>query len=100
MSVLVVTKISGDTSAFRSALADRGDEFEAIAARAQASGAIHHRFGIGDGFVLVVDEWQTADQWQQFFSDPELQAFIGSAGGNPGPPEILVAEAVSSPDVF
>ncbi len=38
-----------------------------------APGAIHHRFGVGDGFVLVVDEWETIEQFQQFFSNPELQ---------------------------
>ena len=50
-------------------------------------GAIHHRFGIGDGFVVVIDEWETAEQFNTFFGDPELQQFIseiGAAGGPPG----------------
>ena len=61
---------------------------------------IHHRFGLGDGFVQVVDEWETAEQFESFFSDPDLQAFIGSVGGLPGPPEMTVTEAISSPDQF
>ncbi len=100
MSVLVTIKVTGDTDAFQKALADRGSEFKEIGDRAQGVGAIHHRFGIGDGFVLVVDEWETAEQFQQFFGNPELQAFIITVGGDPTPPEITVTEAVSSPDEF
>jgi hypothetical protein len=100
MSVLVTAKVSGDTDAFRKALSERGSEFEEIAARARGVGAIHHRFGIGDGYVLVVDEWQSADEFEKFFGDPELQAFIGTVGGHPTQPEITMTEAVSSPDEF
>jgi hypothetical protein len=61
---------------------------------------IHHRFGIGDGVIVVVDEWKSVDHFQKFFGDPDLQAFIGSVGGAPAPPEIIVCEAVASPDQF
>jgi hypothetical protein len=100
MSVLVVLKVQGDTAKFRQALQDRGDEFAAIGERAKGVGAIHHRFGIGDGFVTVVDEWESAEQFEAFFSDPSLQEFIGSVGGAPAPPEMTFSEAVSSPDQF
>ena len=100
MSVLAVVKIQGDTAKFRQSLVDRAGEYEKIADMARAAGAIHHRFGIGDGSVLAVDEWETAEQFQQFFANPDLQAFIGSVGGAPTPPEITVTEAVASPDQF
>ena len=100
MSVLVVGKFRGDTAAFRQALADRAGEFAKISDMARAAGGIHHRFGVGDGFVVMVDEWETAGQFQQFFSDPDLQAFIGSIGAAPVPPEITVTEAVASPDQY
>ena len=101
MSVLIVGKMSGDVAAFRTALAERGDEFAAWAEKAKAVGAVHHRFGVGDGYVLIVDEWGSAEQFQGFFGDPELQAFVASAGGDPSaPPDITVAEAISSPDEF
>jgi len=100
MSVLVILKVQGDTATFRQALQDRGDEFAAMAERAKAAGAIHHRFGVGDGFVSVVDEWGSADQFEVFFSDPGLQEFIGSIGADPAPPELTISEAVSSPDQF
>jgi hypothetical protein len=100
MSVLVIAKFQGDTAKFTQALADRGGEFAEIGDRARSAGGIQHRFGVGDGFIVVVDEWQSADHFMQFFSDPSLQAFIGSVGAEPGPPEIIIAEAISSPDQY
>jgi hypothetical protein len=100
MSVLVITRFQGDTAVFRQALVERDGEFVKIADSARAAGAIHHRFGVGDGFVVVVDEWQSVEQFQQFFSDPGLQSFIASAGATPEAPQVIVSEAVSSPDQF
>ena len=100
MSTLIVGKFAGDTTKFRQALTDRADEFAAIGDRAKQAGCIHHRFGVGDGFVVVVDEWETAEQFQRFFEDPELQSFIASTGAAAQPPELSITEAVSSPDEF
>jgi hypothetical protein len=100
MSVLVVVKVSGDTTAFHQALADRADEFVAVKERAEQNGAIHHRFGVGEGFVLAVDEWETAEAFEQFFGDPRMHEFIASIGADPAPPEITIAEATPSADEF
>jgi hypothetical protein len=100
MSVLIIAKFAGDTAKFRQALVDRADEFAAYGEQGRAAGALHHRFGIGDGYVLVQDEWQSMDHFEKFFSDPELQAFIAEIGADPGPPEMIIAEAVASSDEF
>jgi hypothetical protein len=100
MSVLVIAKFAGDTAKFRQSVVDRAGEFEKIAGESKAAGAIHHRFGVGDGFVLVMDEWASVEQFQEFFSNPELHAFIGSIGADPAPPEMIISEAVSSADQF
>ena len=100
MSVLIIGKFQGDTAKFRRALTDRADEFAKIADMARAQGGIHHRFGIGDGFVVIVDEWATVEHFQQFFSNPDLQAFIGSVGAAPAPPEITIVDAIASPDQY
>ena len=100
MSMLIIAKFQGDTAKFRQALTERAGEFEKLADQARAAGGIHHRFGVGDGSVVVVDEWESVEHFQQFFGNPELQAFIGSVGAAPAPPEILVAEAVASPDAY
>jgi quinol monooxygenase YgiN len=99
MSVLVIGKVQGDTAKFRQALAERGEEFAKFVGISRASGAIHHRFGIGDGFVVFQDEWESAEQFQRFFADPSLQAFIATIGAE-APPELIVSEAVNSSDEF
>lgn len=100
MSVVITLKFPGDVAKFRQALSEHGDKFAKMAHDAKASGAgIHHRFAVGDGFVLVVDEWQSAEHFQKFFADPDLQALIAMSGAT-GEPEITVAEAISSPDEY
>jgi len=100
MSVLIIAKFKGDTAKFRQSLADRADEFAKIAGESKAVGGLHHQFGVGDGYVLVVDEWESVEHFQKFMANPDLQAFIGSVGGAPEPPEVIVAEAITSPDQF
>jgi hypothetical protein len=98
VSVVIVGKFKGDTAKFRQALTDRADEFAKIGEGARTVGAMHHRFAVGDGYVLVIDEWESVEQFEKFFSDPDLQAFIGSVGAAPEPPELLIGEAVWSAD--
>jgi quinol monooxygenase YgiN len=100
MSVLVLGKFRGDTTTFRKALVDRAGEFAKIAEQAKAAGGIHHRFGIGEGTMVIVDEWESVEHFQKFFANPELQAFIGSVGAEPGPPDLTIAESVASPDQY
>ena len=101
MSVIIATKVFGDTSVFATSLVERADEYRQWGERGRAAGAIHHQFGLGDGFVLVVDEWESTEAFQIFFGDPEIQAFIGSVGGDPGvAPEITVGESVDSADKY
>jgi quinol monooxygenase YgiN len=101
MSVLVILKFQGDVAKFRQALDDHSREFAAFAESARTSGGgIHHRFAVGDGYVVVVDEWESMEHFQKFFANPDLQALIGQSGAAAEPPEIIVAEAISSPDEY
>jgi hypothetical protein len=100
MSALITITIQGDTEKFRQSLVDRADDYSATADKARAAGAIHHRFGAGDGFILVVDEWSSTDQFNQFFSDPDLQAFITEVGGDVNSVVVSTTEAILSPDQF
>jgi hypothetical protein len=96
MSVLVIVRFPGDTDQFRNFVADdsNADRLNEIVDDAKSRGAIHHRFAVGDGFVLVVDEWETGEQFQQFF-----EAVVREGGGQ-GAPEVTIAEAVDTPDQF
>jgi quinol monooxygenase YgiN len=95
MSVLVVTKFTGDTDKFRQALTERTAEFQKHVDASRSEGCLRHQFGIGADFVLVVDEWESAEQFQQFFSDPALQEFIATVGASPEPPQVIAAEALT-----
>jgi len=99
MSVLIIGKFPGDTAVFKKALADRSDELVAVSEQARAAGSIHHRFGVGDGFVVLVDEWESPQQFEQFFGRPDIQALTGEMGAS-GPPEITVVEAVATPSDY
>jgi hypothetical protein len=100
MSVLITSRFQGDTAVFRQALVDHAGDLAKFSEISRSAGAIHHRFGVGDGFVLVVDEWESVEQFQQFFANPDLQALIGQMGAADVPPEITVTEAINSADMF
>lgn len=97
MSVLITVKFQGDTDKFRQALTERGEDLVKMTDAARAAGAIHHRFSIGDGFIVASDEWESAEQFNAFFADPSMGAFLGSMGAAPVPPEVTISEAVSAP---
>ena len=100
MSVLVIVKLKADKAAFEKLVADRGEEMKGISARGKAAGAIHHRFGMGaDGTVVILDEWSSAEAFQKFFSDPEIAAIMQDSGAQ-GPPDVLIVEAMETPDQF
>ena len=99
MSVLVTMKVSGDTEQFRQVMETQPDRISGLADRARAEGCIHHQFAVGDGFVFVVDEWETAEAFQGFISRDDIAAVMGEMGAQ-GEPEITIAEAIDSPDRF
>ena len=100
MSVLVTVKFPGDTDAFRRFISNRADLLEKISEQAKSQGAIHHRFGIGDGFVVAIDEWESAAAFNGFFADNSDIAIAMQDGGAQGEPEVTFAEAVETTDQF
>jgi hypothetical protein len=99
MSVLVTMKVDGDTDQFRRFIATEGDRLRGLAQSARDAGAIHHRFGVGDGFVVVVDEWDSAESFERFISSDTIVEVIGEMGGR-GAPAVDITEAVETPDQF
>jgi heme-degrading monooxygenase HmoA len=98
--VLITVIVPGDTEAFRAFAAEHPDRLKAIADRGREMGAIHHRFAIGDGTVLVVDEWNTAEAFQSFFEGNEEIAAVMQNAGASGPPQVTVYEALETSDQF
>jgi hypothetical protein len=99
MSVLVTIKVAGDTAQFRQVIENESERIQGLSEKARAAGCIHHRWGVGDGFVVVVDEWDSPASFQGFFSSPEIgQAMVDM--GAQGEPEIVISEPFDSPDQF
>src|SRR5437763_16576732 len=68
MSVIVVGKMKTDPANIKKLWANRKADFEAVANEARAAGALHHRWGFGDGFITIIDEWPDAATFESFFS--------------------------------
>ena len=100
MSVLITATVPADPEAFRAFAAEHPDTLTAISERGRELGAIHHRFGLGDGQVLVIDEWDSAESFQSFFEGNEEIAAVMQAVGASGPPQISVYEALETADQF
>ena len=100
MSVLVTMKVQGDTSKFREFAQSHPDKLEAISADARQRGCMHHRFGVGDGFMVVIDEWETAEQFRSFFEGNEQIAEVMQTAGAQGEPEFVFSEALPTSDEF
>ncbi len=100
MSVLVTVKIPGDTNAFQRYVAEHGEKLVAIGDEGKSRGAIHHRFALGDGFMLVVDEWPDAASFMAFFGGSDAIGEVMAASGASGEPDVTVAELIDTPDQF
>ncbi|MFI4989719.1 MAG: hypothetical protein ACHQHO_02225 [Solirubrobacterales bacterium] len=102
MAVLMTLKITGDPSRIEQALTSDPERLAAVAERAKAKGALHHRFyanADGSG-VLVVDEWETAEGFQQFFAEsPDIGAMMAEAGVT-SEPEASFWHPLDTPDAF
>jgi heme-degrading monooxygenase HmoA len=100
VSVLVITRVPGDTQQFRNFMASGATAIQQIAEDAKARGCIHHRVGVGDGFVVVVDEWETAEAFQQFFEgNPQIEDVMRQSGAQ-GAPEFTFMDAIETADQF
>jgi heme-degrading monooxygenase HmoA len=89
MSVIVMLRIDADPKKFEEVAAQNPDRMRAIADRAVGRGVIAHRFlgNEASGQVMVVDEWESAEQFQAFFEDqnPEIGAMMADVGATSQP---------------
>jgi heme-degrading monooxygenase HmoA len=102
MAVLVTLRITGDPNRIEQALTSDVERLMAISERSKEKGALHHRFyANADGSeMLVVDEWETAEGFQQFFGEnPDIGAMMGEAGVT-SEPEAKFFRRLDTPDQF
>jgi heme-degrading monooxygenase HmoA len=70
---------------------------EEITASTQGPGNIHHRFVSGDGELVVIDEWETAEQFHSFFEGNPKIAEVMTSIGLIGASEISVFGSIDAP---
>jgi len=93
MSVIVLARFPvADVGQARAALTANGPLLEEITEDTKKRGAIHHQFAIGEGEIIVIDEWDTAESFQAFFDgNPQVEKVTVDLGVQ-GAPTIEVFE--------
>jgi heme-degrading monooxygenase HmoA len=97
----MVLRVPGaDGAAFEKVASDNADTIRGISDRAKGRGAIHHAFFEGDGEVVVVDEWDSAESFKAFFEDegPNIGPLMAQLGAQPADP--VFYRKLSSGDDF
>jgi hypothetical protein len=71
MSVLVMIRLDADPAKFEEVAASNPDKMKGIRDRAVGKGLIAHRFigKVDGGAIMVVDEWDSAEQFEAFFGE-------------------------------
>jgi heme-degrading monooxygenase HmoA len=100
MSVCIIVKLKVDPANMAKLFAERANELKAVSEQGKAAGAIHHFFAAGDGEVIIVDEWDSADSFQKFFQSNTTIPEIMQSAGVQGAPEFSFYESMDSPDRF
>jgi heme-degrading monooxygenase HmoA len=100
MSVLMVLEVTVDPEAFKRVASENEEAMTGIAGRGKERGAISHMFVAGDGKVMVVDEWDSADSFNAFFEaeGPNIGPLMAQAGAQVGEPRFY--EKIDTPDAF
>ncbi len=100
MSVTVIVKFVVDPKMFGEAHRERAAEFAAVSGDGKAQGCLHHRFVVGEDHVLAVDEWESAEAFQNFFANQTEIPGLMQAAGVSAPPEVSVYQSLNSADSF
>jgi quinol monooxygenase YgiN len=100
MSVIVIGRMQVEPANVAKLFSQRKADFEGIRKEAEAAGAQHHRWGFGDGEVVIIDEWNDAASFHTFFGSHTVIADLMQEAGVQGPPEFTILEAEQAPDEF
>ena len=71
---------------------------EEITESTRGAGMLHHRFVSGDGELMVIDEWETAEQFQSFFDGNPKVAEVMASIGMTGPPRSPCSDRSTHPE--
>lgn len=97
MSVTVILQFPvSDIKKAIEGLHSKAKVLEEITESTKSAGMLHHRFVAGDGELMVIDEWETADQFQSFFDGNPKVATVMESVGVTGPPQIRVFGSIDA----
>jgi heme-degrading monooxygenase HmoA len=98
MSVTVTIRFPvSDVAKAIDGLQGNAEFLEEITESTKGAGMLHHRFVAGEGELMVIDEWETAAQFQSFFEGNPKVAEVMASIGMTGPPAISVFESIDAP---
>ena len=82
MSVIVIGRFRvASTDQAKQALSSDAAVLDEITEDAKRMGALHHQFLEGDGELLVLDEWESAEAFNRFFqSNTKVPTVMQNAG--------------------
>jgi hypothetical protein len=97
MSVTVTIRFPvADVAKATEGLHANAEFLEQISESTKGAGLLHHRFVAGDGELMVIDQWDNAEQFQSFFDgNPQVAEVMGSIGMT-GPPTVSVYEDIDA----
>jgi hypothetical protein len=101
MSTIVIAKYRANIAAFQKLIESHPADLIAVARARRERGCISHRYAVSDGDLYVIDEWPSADtyneQWPNDRGWPhELAVEIDAME----PPEITYLHVVPDPGSF
>ena len=100
MSVMVVGKFKTDPARMAAVFRDQKKDVLAVSDDAKSHGALHHHFAMGDGQVMVIDEWESAEAFQQFFKTQSKIPELMRAAGVEEDPEFAIYPMGDMPGQF
>jgi len=96
----MMLRVKADPDAMERYATENAEQLQRITEDAKTRGAIHHLFAGGDGEVIVIDEWDSAESFQGFFEAQTEIPEIMAAAGAEGEPEISFFRKLSTGDDF
>jgi heme-degrading monooxygenase HmoA len=97
MSVVVTIRIPvADVAKAIEELHANAEFLDEISKSVRGAGMLHHRFVAGARELMVIDEWESSEQFQSFFEGNPKVAEVMSSIGMTGAPEISVFGSIDA----
>jgi hypothetical protein len=98
VSTIVIAKYRGDPARFEGLVKSEAKDFIAVARARMSKGCLSHRYAVGDGAVYVIDEWPSAEAYNEGWETSRGWPHeIAVKAGLEEPPEITYLHVVPDP---